>query len=78
MNKNIETEFSKMVNLTKNELLVISGFFKTKHYKKGEEIGMFNLGSTVILLINKINGSWSENISNDKKILIRDEMLKKL
>ena len=36
MNKNIETEFSKMVNLTKNELLVISGFFKTKHYKKGE------------------------------------------
>ena len=39
---------------------------------------MFNLGSTVILLINKINGSWAENISNDKKILIRDEMLKKL
>ena len=36
MNKNIETELSKMVNLTKNELLVISGFFKTKHYKKGE------------------------------------------
>jgi len=49
-----------------------------KHYKKGQEIGMFNLGSTVILLINKINGSWSENISNDKKILIRDEMLKRL
>ena len=49
-----------------------------KHYKKGQEIGMFNLGSTVILLINKINGNWSENISNDKKILIRDEMLKKL
>jgi len=31
----------------------------------------------VFLLINKINGNWSENISNDKKILIRDEMLKK-
>jgi len=47
-----------------------------KHYKKGQEIGMFNLGSTVILLISNINSSWSENIAEKEKILIRDEILK--
>ena len=47
-----------------------------KCYKKGQEIGMFNLGSTVILLISDINSSWSENIIEKEKILIRDEILK--
>lgn len=47
-----------------------------KYYKKGQEIGMFNLGSTVILLISKIDSSWSENAVVNKKILIRDEILK--
>ena len=37
---------------------------------------MFNLGSTVILLISKIDSSWSENAVVNKKILIRDEILK--
>ena len=47
-----------------------------KYYKKGQEIGMFNLGSTVILLISDINISWSENIAKKEKILIRDEILR--
>ena len=47
-----------------------------KHYKKGQEIGMFNLGSTVILLISDVNSNWSENITTKEKILIRDEILK--
>ena len=45
-----------------------------KFYKKGQEIGMFNLGSTVILLTSKITCDWSNNIEIDKKILIRDEI----
>ena len=47
-----------------------------KHYLKGQEIGMFNLGSTVILVLSKINNNWSENINNKEKILIRDEIFK--
>lgn len=46
------------------------------YYKKGQEIGMFNLGSTVIILISKNESIWSDNIVTDKKILIRDEVLK--
>ena len=37
---------------------------------------MFNLGSTVILLISDISSSWSENIVKKEKILIRDEILR--
>jgi len=37
---------------------------------------MFNLGSTVILVLSKINNNWSENINNKEKILIRDEIFK--
>ena len=48
----------------------------TKHYKKGEEIGMFNLGSTVILLINTIDGVWPNNVEINKKVLIRDEIVR--
>ena len=48
-----------------------------KNYKKGQEIGMFNLGSTVILLISENNYDWSENIIHKNKILIRDDMLVK-
>ena len=47
-----------------------------KYYEKGQEIGMFNLGSTVILLISDISSSWSENIVKKEKILIRDEILR--
>ena len=45
-----------------------------KFYKKGQEVGMFNLGSTVILLTSKITCDWSKNIEINKKILIRDEI----
>ena len=48
----------------------------TKHYKKGEEIGMFNLGSTVILLINTIDSVWPNNVEINKKVLIRDEIVR--
>ena len=49
---------------------------KKYEYKKGQEIGMFNLGSTVIMLINDKNANWKENIIINNKILIRDEVLK--
>lgn len=49
---------------------------KKYKYKKGQEIGMFNLGSTVIMLINNIDADWQDNIITNNKILIRDEVLK--
>ena len=36
MNNNLVLELSKMADLTKSDLSIISPFFKTKHYKKGE------------------------------------------
>ena len=36
---------------------------------------MFNLGSTVILLISAIDSVWPNNMEINKKILIRDEIL---
>ena len=36
MNNNLALELSKIADLTKSDLSVISPFFKTKHYKKGE------------------------------------------
>ena len=47
-----------------------------KYYSKGQEIGMFNLGSTVIILLSKINNDWAENINTKEKILIRDDIFK--
>ena len=46
-------------------------------YKKGEELGMFNLGSTVILLI-KTNKevTWSSNIKIGAKIKFKQKMFK--
>ena len=49
---------------------------KISNYKKGEEIAMFNLGSTVIILLSDIRGSWNEDIITSDKILIRDEIFK--
>ena len=38
---------------------------------------MFNLGSTVIVLISEIKKSqWCDNINVGQKILIRDDILK--
>ena len=46
-------------------------------YKKGEELGMFNLGSTVILLM-KTNKevAWSSNIKIGAKIKFKQKMFK--
>ena len=49
---------------------------KKYEYKKGQEIGMFNLGSTVIMLISGVDVNWEDNIITNNKILIRDEVLK--
>jgi phosphatidylserine decarboxylase len=61
--RNIITEFNNKRNI--------------KKYKKGDEVGMFNLGSTVIILLSEQICQWSENIKIKKKILIRDEIIKK-
>ena len=37
---------------------------------------MFNLGSTVIMLISGVDVNWEDNIITNNKILIRDEVLK--
>ena len=37
---------------------------------------MFNLGSTVIVLIVKLKSQWCDNINVGQKILIRDDILK--
>tara|TARA_B100000674_G_scaffold117962_1_gene89207 strand:- start:2767 stop:3633 length:867 start_codon:yes stop_codon:yes gene_type:complete len=49
---------------------------KIQSYKKGEEVAMFNLGSTVIILLSDIRGKWNDNIVTSNKILIRDEIFK--
>ena len=55
----------------------ISGIENYNNYKKGEEVAMFNLGSTVIVLISEIkNSQWCDNINVGQKILIRDDILK--
>jgi len=55
----------------------ISGIENYNNYKKGEEVAMFNLGSTVIVLIGEIKKSqWCDNINVGQKILIRDDILK--
>ena len=55
----------------------ISGIENYNNYKKGEEVAMFNLGSTVIVLISEIKKSqWCDNINVGEKILIRDDILK--
>ncbi len=63
-NRNIITKFNNKENI--------------KKYKKGDEIGMFNLGSTVIILLSDQKNQWSENIRAEEKILIRDEIIKVL
>ena len=60
--RNIITEFNNKENI--------------KKYKKGDEIGMFNLGSTVIIILNDQTSQWSENIEAEKKVLVRDEIIK--
>ena len=60
--RNIITEFNNKENI--------------KKYKKGDEIGMFNLGSTVIIILNDQTIQWSENIEAEKKVLVRDEIIK--
>jgi len=47
-----------------------------KSYKKGDEIGMFNLGSTVILLFSTNNKKWEREIILDNKVSIRNKLLK--
>ncbi len=46
-------------------------------YKKGDEVGMFNLGSTVICLFNSEKELiWNEKIKVENEIFIRDEIIK--
>ena len=47
-----------------------------KSYKKGDEIGMFNLGSTVILLFSTNDKKWVREIILDNKVSIRNKLLK--
>jgi len=47
-----------------------------KSYKKGDEIGMFNLGSTVILLFSTNDKKWVREIILDNKVSIRNKILK--
>ena len=60
----------------RNSVIEFKNKEDVRYYEKGQEIGMFNLGSTVILLISDINSGWSENIVRTEKILIRDEILR--
>ena len=59
----------------RNSIIEYNDKHEEKSYKKGQEIGMFNLGSTVILLITENNYNWSKKIILKDKILIRDKML---
>jgi len=47
-----------------------------KSYKKGDEIGMFNLGSTVILLFSTNDKKWVREIIFGNKVSIRNKLLK--
>ena len=38
------------------------------NYEKGEELGRFNMGSTVILLFEKNKICWDEVVSKNKKL----------
>ena len=68
--------FSALSSKHRNSVIEFKNKEDVRYYEKGQEIGMFNLGSTVIILISDISSSWSENIVKKEKILIRDEILR--
>ena len=59
--------------------LITSADYKIEksRYKKGDEVGVFNLGSTVICLFSgKKELVWNEKIQVENEIFIRDEIIK--
>ena len=48
-----------------------------KMLNKGDEVGRFRLGSTVILLLPKGNYEWDNSIQNEAETLMGQKLVKK-
>ena len=46
-----------------------------QNYAKGDEIGRFNLGSTVVVLLpNDVQAKWSHHVSNEKDVKMGEKI----
>jgi phosphatidylserine decarboxylase len=75
---NIETVWSGVINSTHKKQLLSTTYATTTEntisLDKGQELGLFKLGSTVIVLFANDKIKWSENLPSQSKIQMGQQL----